>query len=398
MSEMTFNQETVPAQVPETETPRSTLSALRPVFTAVVAVFCVAMSLALLLSVFLGTGSAGSGTQSAVMDVSIIDRFDMFVTNEISSALDGVVTVKKEYWLSDNDLVAPEPNPACYGKAASPEELQWLLEDAAYLLDRQDTVFGMDTEVWSREMIQYYYDETILVITWKQPIDNCIYTISEIKIADPSQFRRFLAGGEFGSGEQYVTTEMAESVNAVVASSGDFYQFRRCGIMVYNGEINRLDSSDVDTCFIDDNGDLLFAYRGEIRDMETAQKYVDEHNVRFSLAFGPVMIDNGEVCVPNSYRIGEINEPHSRAAICQVDELHYLMVTLNGEGDNPDMDTVKQFAVRLQEMGVQKAYALDGGQTAVIAMQGETVNRVDFNTQRKISDIIYFATALPEGE
>ena len=38
------------------------------------------------------------------------------------------------------------------------------------------------------------------------------------------------------------------------------------------------------------------------------------------------------------------------------------------------------------------------GQSAVIAMQGRTINNVNFGYQRKISDIIYFATALPERE
>ena len=52
----------------------------------------------------------------------------------------------------------------------------------------------------------------------------------------------------------------------------------------------------------------------------------------------------------------------------------------------------------LVSYGVDKAYALDGGQTTVIAMDGDLVTSVDFGYQRQISDIIYFATALPDGE
>jgi exopolysaccharide biosynthesis protein len=48
--------------------------------------------------------------------------------------------------------------------------------------------------------------------------------------------------------------------------------------------------------------------------------------------------------------------------------------------------------------GVDKAYALDGGQTAVIAMNGKLINRVVHGYQRRISDIIYFATAVPGKE
>ena len=44
------------------------------------------------------------------------------------------------------------------------------------------------------------------------------------------------------------------------------------------------------------------------------------------------------------------------------------------------------------------AYALDGGQTAAIVMNDQLINKVSYGAQRKISDIIYFATAIPEDE
>lgn len=397
MSDVTNNNEIVTAGE-EKVTARSTLSALRPVFTAAVAVFCVAMSLVLLVNVFMSAGSTKSGAEAAVAEVNIMDRFDMFVTNEISNALDGVVTIEKVYWLSDSDLVAPEPNPACYGEADSPADLQWLLDEAARLIDGQEMIFSADTPAWDGDKIYYYYDETILVITWKQIIDRGVYTFSEVKIAHPSQFRRFLAGGEFGYAQQFATTEMAESVNAVVASSGDFYKYRKNGIMVYEGQIMRMEGKWVDTCMIDDNGDLHFVYRKQIMDEAVAKQYIEDNNIRFSLAFGPALVDGGEVVAPSVYPLGEVGDIYSRAALCQVDSLHYMLVTLNGEQQYKNRASIPDFAKRLAEMGVDKAYALDGGQTACIAMQGETINRVDFGEQRRISDIIYFATALPDGE
>ena len=52
----------------------------------------------------------------------------------------------------------------------------------------------------------------------------------------------------------------------------------------------------------------------------------------------------------------------------------------------------------LCSLGVKTAYALDGGQTASLIMNGRLVNPVDFGEERTMSDIIYFATALPPGE
>ena len=47
--------------------------------------------------------------------------------------------------------------------------------------------------------------------------------------------------------------------------------------------------------------------------------------------------------------------------------------------------------------GTQRTTTIVGGQTATIVMNNELVNRPVYGQQRKISDIIYFATAVPEG-
>ena len=59
--------------------------------------------------------------------------------------------------------------------------------------------------------------------------------------------------------------------------------------------------------------------------------------------------------------------------------------------------TVKQFAKNVAATGCIHAYCLDGGQTATIVMNDELMNRPVYGQQRKISDIVYFATAVPEG-
>lgn len=330
-------------------------------------------------------------------DSELMDRYDMFMTNEISSALDGVLSVEKVYWLSDSDLVAPEPNQECFGTADTAAELQWLLDEAAEILDGQETLFTTETPIWDQSDVMYYLDETIFAVTWKQKIHGCIYTFSEVKIAHSSQFRRFLAGGEYGSDKQYVTTEMAASVNAVVASSGDFYKYRRQGVIVYDGVVQRVNGWVVDTCYIDDKGDLVFSYRGDITTMEQAQQFVDENNIRFSIAFGPILIDDYKRVEPWEYHLGEVNDHFPRAALCQRGNLHYVVVVCNMEAGYNATPTIHTFADEVAKLGCEKAYTLDGGQTAVIAMNDQLINAVHYGTQRQISDIFYFATALPGG-
>ena len=363
-----------------------------------VAIVCLCFTALLLMMILLGAGISLSRPQGAPAELVVGDRFKMFMTNSVSNALEGVLDIKKVYWLSDDDVVAPEPDADKYGTTTDPAEISRLLEDARELLDGQTTVLTSETPLAPKSQVTYYLDETIFAATWKQKFDNSIYTISEIKIAHPSQFRRFLAGGSYGSGIQLITTDMAESVNAVVASSGDFYAFRRHGIIVYDGTVHRVNAESVDTCFIDDHGDMIFSPRGQLGTLEEAQRFVDENNIRFSLAFGPILLDDGEKVDYHGYPVGEVYGVYARSALCQMGPLHYLLVVCAKDYTHQENTTIRNFQNIIASFGCKDAYALDGGQTAAIAMQGKTINRVAFGYQRQISDIIYFATAMPDRE
>lgn len=320
----------------------------------------------------------------------------LYLSGALSDALEGLQSTRRVYWIGRNALAAPAPDPACFGQADNPRELDF--SAAETLLEGQELYFSPDVTLVPGTPVRYYLDGTILAITWKQVLDGGVYTFSEVKIAHPSQFRRFLSGGVFGSDKLNVTTEMAKSVNAVVASSGDFYGYRQAGTLVYDGVVRRVNNGLVDTCYVDKNGDLLFTTRHDQMDKEQSQRFVDENRILFSLAFGPVLIEDGQVITPDSYAVGEINDHYPRSALCQLGKLHYLLAVVNGEDAQPAVPTIHRFAENLRDSGVTRAYALDGGQTAVIAMDGQLINAVLYGHQRPISDIIYFATAIPGSE
>ncbi len=344
----------------------------------------------------LHVGVPGSASQSEPASLAMADRYDMYMTNVISNALDGVLDIEKVYWLNDDDMIAPEPDQSKFGKTTDPATMGEFLKEAQDLLGGQQTLFTTETELFEGSEVTYYLDETIMSITWKQVEHNAIYTISEVKIAHPSQLRRFVADGVYGSDKQYLTTEMAATVNAVTASSGDFYKFRPYGISVYNREVYRYDSR-VDTCFFTDAGEMLFVRAGELSGKDAIDAYVEENNVRFSLAFGPILIDHYELVTTYSYPIGEIENHYPRAAICYMGELHYLLVACNQEDNLKNVPTIHRLAETLQSFGCEKAYTLDGGQTAVIVTNDELINRPSYGYQRTLSDIVYFATAIPDG-
>lgn len=357
---------------------------------------CLALTLGILAWSVFHIGLPGKGTGAESFRAAMMDAYDRFMTNEISNALEGVLNIEKVYWLNDSDRIAPEPDPEKFGKTTDPAQLQVVLDEAAELLDGQTTLFSTDVTLYPGSEITYYLDETILCITWRERIGTSIYTFSEVKIAHASQFRRFLADGKYGSEKQYYCTQMAATVNAVTASNADFYKYRPYGIVVYDGEVYRVNDR-VDTCFINDKGEMLLVPRGQISDQATAEAFVEENNVRFSIAFGPILVDDGKTTVPEKYAVGEINEPYSRAGLGYLGDLHYVLVTAGyGLGANV-MPTVKEFADRMLSFGCEKAYTLDGGQTGTIVTNDQLMNYPDFGTQRTVSDIIYFATALPNG-
>ena len=373
------------------------LKFLQWILKTALGIACIGLVLTVLLHLAFGQGViTAKNSQTQPARYTVTERYNKYITNTLSEVLDGVLSIEKVYWLSDDDPVAPEPNQALFGTAAAPSSLQWLLDDAAKLLDGQETLFQTDTPAWEGSEILYYLDDTILTITWKQPMDGAIYTISEVKIADPSQFRRFLADGEYASGSKYVATEMAATVNAVVAANGDFYTFRDMGIIVYDSQLMRMEGREMDTCFIAGNGDLLFAHRLQMTGREETEAFLEENGVRFSLAFGPILIENGEKCtIKDPYPVGEGNVRYPRAALCQLDSLHYLLVAVNQEGPYEKTHTLREFQNCLYELGCVQAYNLDGGQSATIVMNDQKINYVWL---RQISDIIYFATAIPSEE
>lgn len=383
------------------------------VLTAVLVPLCTFAAVKILGQMVFTVGTPKTAAIGKTKDMAVVDSLDAYAQEKMGDAqsvLAGLNTSDftlptqpetepphEHYTIPADAAAAPKPNQSLYGSVRSPADMEPVLEQAKWVLDGQKTYFQLNQQIYDDSIIRYYLDETILAVTWQEVHDDSVYTFSEIKVEDASQFRRHLAGGEYGSNMQYLTTEMAETVNAVVASAGDFYRFRDFGAVVYQGQAKRVEGTYAETCYIDFSGDMHFTRAGEVLTTQAVQQYVDENNINFSLAFGPILVDNYELQEHSWYGVGEINEGYARSALCQMDSLHYLVVTANTTGVHQTIPTVAMFAKNIAATGCRMAYCLDGGQTATIVMNNELVNRPVYGQQRKISDIIYFATAVPEG-
>jgi len=329
-----------------------------------------------------------------------------------TAVVEAAVPQRVHYTIPETDLVAPQPDPACFGSVMpeSVSELVPVIERAKSfgLLDGQTLLFNTGLNFRMDTAIRYYLDETILIICWKEIIDGNTCSCAEVKLADASQIRRKFADDAFGASNTYYATDLAKSVNAVAAINADYYLFRDFGIVVYNRELYRFNESVysgdykkyncVDTCFITDSGDFLYFRKGQTTTEEELRKYLVDNGVVFSIAFGPILVENGQPLVTDWYPVGEIDKGYSRAGIGQVDQLHYLYMGLNHSNEKQARWNINTFATHFAEKGVRTAYALDGGQTGELVFNGQPYNYIDFGAERLVSDIVYFATALPSGE
>ena len=381
------------------------------------------------------SGSA-AGTIKKTDSIDISERINSYATSAAKAASAAVAQnaaaqaeleppVRTRWVIPENALVAPEPDPAGFGKvpvanAAEIENVIQRARDSGLLGADERVIFDPSVEFNTGsyyEDIQYYIDDTLLVICWKEIIDGNTCTFCEAKVQDASQMRRKLAGDMFGSDVQEYTTSMHESTNAVVSMNADYYRFRDMGIVVYDRQLYRFNESEYcwrngiqlqkynceDTLLVDKNGDFSFFHMYEQTSPEEMERTIAENDILFSIAFGPVLVENGQLnsspdFIEQWYPVGEVNTGYSRAGIGQVDKLHYLYMSLNHSDEKQARWTVSEFGQHFFEKGVLNAYNLDGGQTSEIVFQGGSaynhVDHVNGTNSRQVSDMIYFASAL----
>ena len=381
--------ETVHAQRQRTQTPLK--KALVALFTAMTLLtFC-------WIAVNIHPDSGTTTSFKAQNNLNLTSKLDVYINNAASDALGDLTYIKKIYKIAETDTVAPKPNAANFGTTTDPAVIEAIIAQSGELLDGQETVWQPDLPFYPGEETQYYRDDTILVIVWKEIIEERCATLAEVKIADGSQFRRKLTEDTYGSSVQLYASELAAAANAVVAANADFYAYRQIGLTVYQRQLFRNQPEKLDTCFITAGGDMLFSRAGELTSDAQVQQYIADNDVVFTLSFGPVLVENGVAQQCDGYPIGEMNMEYSRSGIGMTDELHYLLMTVNHTDMRPRAN-VNEFARFMAAKGCVKAYNLDGGQTSEIVFQGEAVNHVDFGAERTVSDIIYFASAIPESE
>jgi exopolysaccharide biosynthesis protein len=226
-----------------------------------------------------------------------------------------------------------------------------------------------------------YKSKDINVTIQKKENNGITWYVADIYVRNLESFKTALAKDKFGKGITAPTLDIANSNNAIVAISGDYYGNHETGIVIRNGQLYRKTSlEDV----------LVMNNDGSMQTFENKNFNVDNviaNGAWQAWSFGPRLLDeNGQ---PMTKFNSTLNPANPRAAIGYYEPGHYCLVLVDGRQPGySDGISLKAFSQLFADMGCKAAYNLDGGQTAVMTFMGKWVNK-PYKDGRNVSDIVY---------
>ena len=221
--------------------------------------------------------------------------------------------------------------------------------------------------------------------------NNTTVYVADVKLSDSSYLKTALAYDSFGTNVTETTSSMATNNNAILAVNGDYYGADRSGYVIKNGVIYRntvrSDSEYPDLAVYKD-GSFKIIYETEV----TAEELLADGVVNL-FAFGPSLIENGEISVNQNTEVRQAMTKNPRTAIGIVDKNHYILVVSDGRTNESEGLSLYELAEVLKEYGATTAYNLDGGGSSTMYFNGNIVNNPTTNghriSEREVSDIVY---------
>ncbi len=234
-----------------------------------------------------------------------------------------------------------------------------------------------------------YRDENIAItITEYREYDTSIY-VADIVLSSPEYLQTAFAQNAYGRNVTAKTSEIAESVEAILAINGDYYGAQEEGYVLRGGVLYRSSAAAGQTdLVIYDDGSFEIISEEEI----TAEELL-ANGAQQILSFGPALITEGTVAVSEGDEVGKAKSSNPRTAIGVIDDLHYVFVVSDGRTDESEGLSLSQLAEFMADLGVTTAYNLDGGGSSTMYFNGEVVNNPTSSgrtiKERSVSDIVY---------
>lgn len=235
-----------------------------------------------------------------------------------------------------------------------------------------------------------YSDDNISITLTKKTVSNTQVYIADITVSSAEYLKTALAQNTYGTNVTAKTSVTAANNNAILAINGDYYGANSTGYVIRNGVVYRdtvrEDSSNGDLAIYKD-GSFKIIYEDEI----SAEQLVKDGVVNL-LAFGPSLVENGEIVVNTNSEVGQSMASNPRTAIGIIDENHYIIVVSDGRTSESQGLSLYELAEVMKSYGVKTAYNLDGGGSSTLFFNGQVINKPTTNgniSERAVSDIVY---------
>lgn len=234
-----------------------------------------------------------------------------------------------------------------------------------------------------------YEDDNIKIALIDYRENDTDIHMADVKVSSSEYLKTVFAQSSYGRNVTEKTSDIAESVNAILAINGDYYGAQESGYVIRNGVIYRETAKS-------GNEDLMIYGDGsfEIIDEDdiTAEELL-EKGAQNVLAFGPALVEDGSVSVTEDEEVGKAMASNPRTAIGIIDENHYVFVVADGRTSDNEGLSLYELAEFMESLGVQTAYNLDGGGSSTMYFNGQIINKPTTNgssiKERSVSDIVY---------
>ena len=235
-----------------------------------------------------------------------------------------------------------------------------------------------------------YSDDNISITLTEKTVSNTQVYIADITVSSAEYLKTALAQNTYGTNVTAKTSVTAANNNAILAVNGDYYGANSTGYVIRNGVVYRdtvrEDSNNGDLAIYKD-GSFKIIYEDEI----SADQLVKDGVVTL-LAFGPSLVENGEIVVDTNSEVGQSMASNPRTAIGIIDENHYIIVVSDGRTSESQGLSLYELAEVMKSYGVKTAYNLDGGGSSTLYFNGQVINKPTTNgniSERTVSDIVY---------
>ena len=236
-----------------------------------------------------------------------------------------------------------------------------------------------------------YSDDNISVTLTEKTVSNTQVYMADVTVSSSEYLKTAFAQNTYGNNVTAKTSETAANNNAILAVNGDYYGANTTGYVIRNGVVYR-DTVREDSS----NGDLAIYKDGSFKiiyeDQVSADQLVKDGVVNL-LAFGPSLVENGEIVVDTNSEVGQSMSSNPRTAIGIIDENHYIIIVSDGRTTESEGLSLYQMAEIMKSYGVKTAYNLDGGGSSTLYFNGQVINKPTTNgntiSERSVSDIVY---------